>query len=307
MIDAIQMVEVGPRDGFQAIREFIPTGTKVDIVRRLHAAGLRRIEVGSFVSAQAIPQLEDTATVLRETADLADLDPQVLIPTRRRAEKALSSDARHLAFVLSVSEDHNQNNVRRDPSESAAEYAAIVADLPEKTAMRLNIATAFDCPFQGRIAPEKTLDLLDQLVDVMPNAEIALCDTTGRVTPDHVESLFRRAMTRFPQVRSWNFHAHDTYGLGVANVLAAVRAGVTSIDAAIAGLGGCPFAPGATGNVATEDVVWTANMMGLRTDIDIDKLVDVAVVVAQLPGAAIGGRVRTALHARACLGQAVAA
>jgi hydroxymethylglutaryl-CoA lyase len=295
------VVEVGPRDGFQAIVPFIPTADKITYVRRLHAAGLRRIEIGSFVSAEAIPQLADTVEVMNGVADLEDFDPQVLVPTRRRADAAIEAGSRHLAFVLSVSESHNRNNVRRHPLESATEYQGIVEAMPPGTAMRLNVATAFDCPFEGAISIEQTLSLLDELVEAMPAAEIALCDTTGRVTPDRVDALFRAAADRFPQVGAWAFHGHDTYGLGVANTLAAVNAGAGIVDASFAGLGGCPFAPGATGNVATEDVVWTADQMGFETGIDLQKLLAISHDVTALPGAPVGGRVRIALAAKACL------
>jgi hydroxymethylglutaryl-CoA lyase len=143
-----------------------------------------------------------------------------------------------------------------------------------------------------------TLDLLDRLVPLREDAEICLCDTTGRVAPDHVEELFEACMTRFPQVSAWAFHGHDTYGLGLANIQAAFRQGVRVFDASFGGLGGCPFAPGATGNVATEDVVWMFERMGVATGIDLDALVSVARDAAALPGATPGGRVRAALLAR---------
>lgn len=296
----LTIVEVGPRDGFQALANAPPTREKIALARRLYDAGLRRVEIGSFVSPTAVPQLADTADVLNGLADLDDFDLQVLVPTERRAEQALAADARHLAFVLSASEAHNRSNVRRHPHESVAEYARIVEKLPAGIAMRLNIATAFDCPFDGRMPIDQTLDLLDRLVDIMPSAEIALCDTTGRVTPDHVAALFTAAKERFPKATRWAFHGHDTYGMGVANVLAAHRAGISVIDASFAGLGGCPFAPGATGNVATEDVVWSAQRMGVETGVDLDLLLQIASDVAALPGAPIGGRVRQALAAQSC-------
>lgn len=300
-MNAITIVEVGPRDGFQALASPVPTETKVAIARRLYDAGFRRAEIGSFVSAAAVPQLEDTPAVLAALADLTDFDLQVLVPTERRAAEALAAGATHLAFVISVSDSHNRSNVRRPPHDSAQDYARIIAGLPAGIAMRLNIATAFDCPFAGRIEIEQMLALLDRLVDAMPSAEIALCDTTGRVTPDHVRAAFEAGKARFPQARAWAFHGHDTYGMGIANVLAAHDAGVSVIDASFAGLGGCPFAPGATGNVATEDVVWTAERMGIDTGIRLDRLLEIAADIAMLPDAPIGGRVRHALAARACL------
>lgn len=292
---AVSIVDVGPRDGFQAIATFIPTATKIDLITRLHAAGVRRIEATAFVSEKAVPQMADAAEILLASSDLPDLDLQVLTPNVRYAEKAVGAGARHIAFVLSVSEKHNLNNVRRLPKDSTAEYATLTKAVGEQTRIRLNVATAFDCPFDGPIAPEQTIALLEHLIPNRADVEVALCDTTGRVTPDRVRTLFERAMTQFPLVSLWAFHAHDTYGLGVANVLAAYDAGVRVFDASFAGLGGCPFAPGATGNVATEDVVWTFEQMGVRTGIDLTALISVARDGAALPDACSGGRVRQAV------------
>ena len=295
---AVEIVEVGPRDGYQGIGPFIPTETKIRLLEQLTAAGLRRIEIGSFVSPSALPQMRDTPEVLAASARLPGLAPQVLVPSERRGREAVEAGARQLVFVLSVSEAHNRSNVRRHPLESVAEYEGLLAAIPADVAIRLDIATAFDCPFSGRVPEAATLDLLDRLVPLREDAEICLCDTTGRVAPDHVEKLFEACMTRFPQVSAWAFHGHDTYGLGLANIQAAFRQGVRVFDASFGGLGGCPFAPGATGNVATEDVVWMFERMGVATGIDLDALVSVARDAAALPGATPGGRVRAALLAR---------
>jgi hydroxymethylglutaryl-CoA lyase len=295
---AIEIVEVGPRDGYQGIGPFIPTETKIRLLEQLAAAGLRRIEIGSFVSSSALPQMRDTPEVLAASARLPGLSSQVLVPSERRGREAVEAGARQLVFVLSVSEAHNRSNVRRHPLESVAEYEGLLAAIPADVAIRLDIATAFDCPFSGRVPEAATLDLLDRLVPLREDAEICLCDTTGRVAPDHVEELFEACMTRFPQVSAWAFHGHDTYGLGLANIQAAFRQGVRVFDASFGGLGGCPFAPGATGNVATEDVVWMFERMGVATGINLDALIPVADDAAALPGAMSGGRVRDAIRAR---------
>jgi hydroxymethylglutaryl-CoA lyase len=288
------LVEVAPRDGFQSVGPIIPTAEKIRIIVALYAAGLRRMEVTSFVGP-AVPQLADAAEILATAQALEGLDAQVLVPNQRHAERALAAGAKHLAFFLSVSERHNFNNVRRTVAESVAEYARVASVRPAGAKFRLNLATAFDCPFDGRVPEDVTLALLDQLLGIEHDAEVALCDTTGRVTPGHVASLFAAAMQRFPQVPVWAFHAHDTYGMGAANVLAAWNAGVTVMDASAAGLGGCPFAPGATGNVATEDLVWMFTGMGIETGIDLAKLTAAARNITHLPGAQVGGRVREAL------------
>lgn len=293
---SVALVEVGPRDGFQSIEPFIPSERKLELIRGLHGAGLRRIEATAFVSEKAVPQMSDAAVLLEGLQGLANLDVQVLVPNRRYAERALSAGAQHVAFVLSVSEKHNVSNVRRTPMESVQEYAQVVHALPANVRVRLNVSTAFDCPFDGRVAPEAALELLAALVPLRPDAEVALCDTTGRVTPDRVAALFVAAKSRFPHVQRWAFHGHDTYGLGVANVLAAFAAGVRVFDASFGGLGGCPFAPGATGNVATEDVVWTFAQMGVDTGVDLEALLKLAQQAAALPGALSGGRVREAVR-----------
>ena len=297
--DRVAIVEVGPRDGFQPIGPFIPTSTKIRFVERLYAAGIRRMEATAFVSDTAVPQLADAAHVLAASRALAGLDVQVLVPNLRHAERALQAGADHLAFVLSVSEKHNMNNVRRTPDESVAEFARIVVALPSDARIRLNLATAFDCPFDGKVEPQRALDLIKAIATIRPEAEICLCDTTGRVTPEKVSALFEAARAQCPQVAAWAYHGHDTYGLGVANAVAAWQVGIRVIDSSFAGLGGCPFAPGATGNVATEDVVWTLESMGVDTGVDLSAMVDVARDGEAIAGANAGGRVRTALIAAA--------
>lgn len=296
-MNSVTIVEVGPRDGYQGIGPFIPTPRKIALLHRLAAAGLRRIEVGSFVSAAALPQMRDTPEVLAACAGIPGLEPRVLVPSERRGREAVEAGAGFLAYVLSVSEAHNRNNVRRSPQDSAAEYLRLLDTIPAAVRIRLNLATAFDCPFAGRIPEAATLALLEPLVAAKPDAEICLCDTTGRADPAHVASLFARAQKEFPQAGTWGMHAHDTYGLGLANVHAAFREGVAVFDASFAGLGGCPFAPGATGNVATEDVAWMFSRMGVATGLDLDALVAVAREGASLPGGLAGGRVREALSA----------
>lgn len=304
--EAVTIVEVGPRDGFQSITHQIPAETKVALIGKLYTAGIRRMETTAFVSPKAVPQLADAAEVLAAAQVLPGLDSQVLVPNLRNAERAIEVGAQHIAYVLSVSRRHNMSNVRRSPQESVTEFAQIMKVLPPGTRVRLNLATAFDCPFTGAIGAETTLDLLEELLAAAPEAEICPCDTTGRVAPDRVQTLFEQARARFPQVVRWAYHGHDTYGLGVANVLAAMRAGVRVFDSSFAGLGGCPFAPGATGNVATEDLVWTLDQMGIQSGVNFELLLEVARDGTRLPSALHGGRVRAAVDARQCREDVVA-
>jgi hydroxymethylglutaryl-CoA lyase len=299
MTAAVEIVEVAPRDGFQPIGPWIPTETKIAFLRRLAAVGLRRIEIGSFVSATAVPQLRDTAELIEAAAGMPGLRPQVLVPTARRAREAVTAGARFLVYVLSASEAHNQSNVRRSVAESVEDYARMLDGVPGEVEVRINLATAFDCPFDGRMAVGPVLELLGRLAALRHDVEICLCDTTGRATPDHVAQLSAAAAACCPQVATWAYHAHDTYGLGLATTYAAYREGVRVFDAAAGGLGGCPFAPGATGNVATEDVVWMFERMGIGTGVNLGALLPVAADAAALPGASAGGRARDALLAAA--------
>jgi hydroxymethylglutaryl-CoA lyase len=293
----VEIVEVGLRDGLQSIVSFVETQRKIDLLQGLYSAGLRRMEVSSFVSASAVPQMADAAEVLCAALRFRELDAHVLVPTARHARRALDAGAFHLAFVLSVSPWHNNANVRRTPLESIEEFRQIVELAPRQTRFRVNVATAFDCPRLGRVGQDDVLQLLSAISATSPEAEIALCDTTGRATPCQVSELFMAAHGRCDSVRRWAFHGHDTYGMGAANAMAAWHAGVSVIDASVAGLGGCPFAPGATGNTATEDLVWMFENMGIDTGVDLDELLKVAAAVVEIPGAQTGGRVRGALSA----------
>ena len=300
MTQAASLIEVAPRDGFQPIGPFVPTADKVAFVRGAHAAGLRRVEVGSFVNPKAVPQLRDTGDVLRQTADLPGLDPQVLVPNARGVELALAAGASHLVYVISASDAHNRSNVRRDTEASITEYGDVVRTLPAGTRLRLNVATAFDCPFDGRMAEAFVLDRLGRMLAHRADVEVGLCDTTGRADPAHVARLAATCLARWSSGGTrFVFHGHDTYGLGLANIAAAWSAGITGFDTAFAGLGGCPFAPGATGNTATEDAAWMFHRMGVATGVDLTALLPLALRAAALPGAQPGGRVRAALASQA--------
>lgn len=300
--DRIEIIDVAPRDGFQAVGPWIPTETKVRVVEGLLAAGLRRIETGAFVSPKAVPQMADTAEVHAAVKRPAGTRLSALVPNLTGARRALEAGVTDLVYVFSVSESHNQGNVRRPVADSLTELDQVI-DLgrtEENFLLRVNVATSFDCPFEGRVAEDAVMKCLDRVVARRYPVEFGLCDTTGRAFPDQVAGLFTRAMKAYEGSGcTWAFHGHDTFGLGVSNALYAHQAGVRIFDAAAAGLGGCPFAPGATGNTATEDLVFTFGNMGIDTGIDLARLLAVAEDIATLPQAATGGHIRMVPRGRA--------
>ncbi|MBS7707773.1 hydroxymethylglutaryl-CoA lyase [Chelatococcus asaccharovorans] len=295
----VTVVEVAPRDGFQSLRDIVPTQEKIEIVEALAAAGFARMEIGAFVSPRALPQMTDAAAVA--AACLPRLDacrPAALVPNRRGAAAAIAAGLRELVFVLSVCERHNRANVGCDTARSVAELAGLVAEHDAELAhLRIDLATSFDSPFEGAVPMARTLELMRQVLTLAPHAEICLCDTTGRAFPSQVRALFDQAM-RGSGAGGVAFHPHDTYGFAIANVLAAAESGVRVFDAAAGGLGGCPFAPGATGNAASEDVAFALACEGLQTGLDPARLLAAADRVAALGPAAAAGHLRTAPRAR---------
>jgi hydroxymethylglutaryl-CoA lyase len=291
MQDAVTISEVAPRDGLQSVGSFLATEAKVALVAALHAAGLKRAEIGSFVSPKAIPQMADTPAVLAAAKRLPDLECTVLVPNRRGFDAALEHRPHRIGLFMSATEGHNKANVNRSREESFADLAAITREaLAEGFRIRFNLSCCFHCPFEGVVPEATALDWVGRAAALDPAIEIAICDTTGNAAPDQVGRVFRHAMARWGD--RFAFHGHDTYGMGVANVAAAFAAGCRVIDAAAGGIGGCPFAPGATGNVATEDVAWLFQRMGVATGIDVAGLLKAADAAAAVPGAVSGGRLR---------------
>jgi hydroxymethylglutaryl-CoA lyase len=297
-MSAVTISEVAPRDGIQPIAgPPVPTEAKLALIRALHAAGLTRMEVGAFVSPRAIPQMADSAEVLAEARRLPGLECAVLVPNRRGFEAALQHGAHRLGFFMSATEAHNRANLNRPRGESLAELAALIRETPREVAIRFNLSCVFHCPFEGVVPEADALDLIERIVALDERMEIGLADTTGNAAPDQVRRVLAHA------IRLWGgrfaFHGHDTYGMGVANAAAAYEAGCRVFDSAAGGIGGCPFAPGATGNVATEDLAWLFRRMGVATGIAWEKLLAAADMAAALPGALPGGRMRGVPAARA--------
>lgn len=296
--DKVSVREVGLRDGLQLIRDIVPTPVKIEWCRRQAAVGFDEIEVTSFVPASVIPQFCDAAEVLTQANTMAGLRASVLVPNLKGGVRALEHGAGKITFVLSASEAHNLSNVRKSTDASIAEFAELIG---ERDARGYNgtveiscvLATSFGCSIQGHVAPARVLDIATQLA-TLGAEELNIADTVGYANPDQVRGLFEELATRVPGV-PLAAHFHDTRAMGLANVAAAVAAGVRRFDASLGGLGGCPFAPGATGNIATEDCVYLLENLGFATGIDIPELLEVRERLEDwLPGERLEGRLRKA-------------
>jgi hydroxymethylglutaryl-CoA lyase len=286
---AVRFVEVGPRDGFQNLDEFVPTADKIAIVNRLVGLGFDRVEVTSFVHPRAVPQMRDAEAVL-EAARHGQARLMVLVPNRRGAERALSGAPDMLNFVVSASESHNRANLNRGVAESLVDLAETLAlARPEGLPLRLTIATSFGCPYEGYVDPAAVLAIARRGAELGAD-EICLGDTTGMAEPRQVAALFGQLAEAAPGVTP-AVHLHNTRGSGAANLLAALMAGVTVIDGSVGGLGGCPYAPGATGNVCSEDMVHLLEAMGVGTGVRLPELVDTALEVERRLGLQLPGQI----------------
>lgn len=279
----VQVNEVAPRDGLQMEPVFVPTDDKVDWIDRLSALGYARIEVTSFVSPQAIPALRDAEAVMRRIHRRPGVVYTALVPNARGAERAIDARADEFNLVMSASATHNLANLRMLQAQSfhtLAEVAALAR--AAGVAVNVSLSCAFGCPMEGPVAPDAVLDWVGRFADRGLSA-FTLCDTTGMADPQQVQSLFEAARARFPQA-AFTAHFHDTRGLGAANVMAALQAGVTRFDAALGGTGGCPYAPGASGNLATEDLVHLLQCLGRPCGLSLDDLAPAAGQLAALLG-----------------------
>lgn len=273
MSDRVTVREVGPRDGLQLVGTPMPTATKLDWITRQAAAGFAEIEVTSFVPPKLLPQFADAAEVTAGANALPDLTASALALNLQGGIRALQAGAKVVNFVLSASEAHNQSNVRCDTEASIRAFRGLLdwqwQNAPQ-TRVTAAIATSFGCSLQGDVPEANVCAIAAQLADAKA-AEITLADTVGYANPVQVKRLFRAVAVEVGNV-PLAAHFHDTRGMGLANVLAGLDCGITKFDAALAGLGGCPFAPGASGNIATEDSVYMLEAMGLRTGVDLDAL-----------------------------------
>jgi len=281
--ERVLVTDVGPRDGFQSEPEFIPTERKVAVIEALAAAGLPRIEATSFVHPRVVPQMRDAEAVMAAIQRRPGVRYSALVPNARGAERALAARVDELNVVVSSTETMNQRNLNMSIADSIAACAAVVrlaelAGVPVACA----VSTSFGCPYEGTVEPAQVLDVVARLVDV-GIAEVGLADTIGVANPRHVETLVGAVRARWPRL-TLALHFHDTRGLGLANALAGLQAGVDRFDASVAGIGACPFAPGATGNVCTEDLIYLLDELGVPTGVDLAALIDVARLVRDTVG-----------------------
>jgi len=288
----VTITEVGTRDGFQAEARFIDTAVKAEIIDALIAAGLRHVEATSFVSPRAVPQLADAHDVLSLLTRRQDANIAALVPNARGAERALGAGVDEVVCFISASETHNRTNLNASIDQSLANVAEVAKIARGHVKMRGAVACAFGCPFEGEVPVEAAMRVVDGYVD-LGFTMLTLGDTTGMATPPTVRRLVEAIRTRHPALPI-ALHFHNTRGIGLANVVVGLDLGIREFESSIAGLGGCPFAPGATGNICTEDLVYLLEESGFDTGVDLVALIDVARRVESVIGRPLPGQVMKA-------------
>ena len=294
----IYINDVGVRDGFQIEKNFIPTETKIAFIDQLSKTGLAKIEATSFVHPKFVPNMADAETVLANIQRVAGVTYSALTPNIKGMERAVAchqSGARidEMNLFMSASETHNMANVKRTTAQSLEDFAVMVP-MAKANGIRMNgtVSTSFGCPFEGAVSEARVMEIAAQYLAIGFDG-LTFADTTGMANPRQVERMMREAVKRFPGTEI-TLHFHNTRGMGLANVVAGIAAGVVHYDASIAGLGGCPFAPGATGNICTEDLVNMLQDMGIDTGIDLDILLAAAVKIPAIVGHDVPGQVMKA-------------
>ena len=271
----VMIYEVGPRDGLQNEARNVPTADKIRFIDALVAAGIRSIEITSFVSPKWIPQLADSAEVARGVHRPPGVRMSALVPNRRGLDTALASGMREIAVFLSASETHNKKNVNKSIADTFVAFADVVPPaLAAGVAVRAYLSTSFGCPYEGEVDPARVVEMTGQLRDIGVY-QVSISDTIGVANPRQVEDVLGRVLAAHP-ASGLAVHFHDTQGTALANCVVALQLGITTIDSAAGGLGGCPYAPGASGNLATEDLVAMLHGMGIATGIDLDLLTEVS-------------------------------
>ncbi len=293
MREHVNVYEVAPRDGLQNESSVVHTDDKVSFLERLVAAGYRDIELTSFVRPRWVPQLADASEVVSRTAELAEREGVTfwaLVPNRRGMERALESGLGAVATFLSASETHNKKNINRTTRESLAAQREVIATArDEGLRVRAYISTVFGCPYEGRVDPARSVGIAAELLEA--GAElISLGDTTGMGNPRQVEEILALFVARGVPLDRLSLHMHDTRGTALANVLTGLNAGVRHFDASVAGLGGCPYAPGASGNLASEDLIYMLHEMGYETGVDLERAAEAGDFIEEVLGRELPGR-----------------
>lgn len=289
----VEITEVGPRDGLQAEAHFLPTEQKIELINNLIGAGLRRIEFSSFVSPRAVPQLADAEDVIAGVKRSPDVILTALVPNARGAARAAEAGVDEFVVFVSASESHNRKNVNCSIADSLAGFQNVAGIADEAgIPVRGAIATAFGCPFEGDVPLEQLSDIAMQFRDLGFTGYV-LGDTTGMATPPLVSAACSHLSNEVPDMEL-GLHFHNTRGIGLCNVMAGLEAGIRKYDSSIGGLGGCPFAPAATGNICTEDLVYLLHEMGIETDLDLPKLMKIAQKMEELLGHKLPGQIMKA-------------
>jgi hydroxymethylglutaryl-CoA lyase len=294
----IRINDVALRDGFQIEKNIIATQTKIALIDSLSKTGLTRLEVASFVHPKFVPNMADAVEVLRNIERVAGVIYTALVPNAKGMERVIATHEsgtviEEINVFMSASETHNLANVNRTTAQSLQDFSAMAA-MAKAAKIRINgtISTAFGCPFEGRVAQARVIDFIGKYL-ALGFDSITFGDTTGMANPVQVTALCKAAISAYPNI-DYTLHFHNTRGMGLANVVAGIGAGVSSFDGSLAGLGGCPFAPGATGNICTEDMVNMLHDMGIETDVDLDKLLACAVKIPVIVGHEVPGQVMRA-------------
>lgn len=290
MSKRLYIQEVATRDGFQIESNFVATEQKIALIDRLSETGLAKVEVTSFTSPKAIPNLRDAEEVMRGIRRVPGVEYTVLVPNVKGCERALACDVDEINLVMSASDTHGLANLRMTPEQSLVQFREIV-EVSRGSGVFINasLSTTFGCPFEGEVPEQRVYELVQRLLDIGVQG-ITLCDTTGMADPAQVERICATVLKCWPRTE-FTAHFHNTRGMGLANALAALNAGIDRFDASLGGLGGCPYAPGASGNICTEDLVHMFQRMGLDTGVDLERLLQCAASLPELVGHEVPGAV----------------
>jgi hydroxymethylglutaryl-CoA lyase len=291
-MNRIYFNEVATRDGFQIEPNFIPTDHKVELINALSQCGYAKIEATSFTSPKAIPMLKDAEEVMSRIQRNPKVEYSVLVPNLRGAQRALDSKADELNLVMSTSETHNRSNLRMGREESFSALREVIEFINGRIPINVSLSTAFGCPMEGDVPQDVVLNYVSRF-DNLGVRGVTICDTTGMAQPVQVTKMIDALHKQFKHLQL-TMHFHNTRGMGLANILASVQSGITRFDGSLGGLGGCPYAPGASGNVCSEDAIHMVDAMGYDTGIDVDALLSIAKRLPQIVGHDVPGQVAKA-------------